>query len=75
MADGSETRERSIEQISRRTPPKVGDEADPACTALVSRVVEEALPFAQLRFTFRSKKETPAGCFCASPAVAGSEAG
>ena len=63
MPDGGEARERAIEQLSRRTPAEIRDEADPAGTAFASRVVEEVLRFAHPGFTFRSKEGTPAGCF------------
>ena len=59
MPDGGEPRERAIEELSRRTPAEIGDEADPAGTALASRVVEEVLRFAHPGFTFRSKEELP----------------
>jgi hypothetical protein len=54
MPDGREPRERTIEQLARRTPAKIGDEADPTRTALASRVVQEVLRFAHPGFTFRS---------------------
>jgi hypothetical protein len=63
VPDSREPRECTIEELSRRTPLEIGDEADPTGTALTSRVVEEVLLFAHPGFTFRSKEETPADCF------------
>jgi hypothetical protein len=63
MPDGSEARERAVEELSGRAPLEIRDEADPAGAALASRVVEEVLRFTHPGFTFRSKEGTPAGCF------------
>jgi hypothetical protein len=46
MSDRCEPRKRTVEQLARRAPLQVGDEADAACAALASGVVEEPLPLA-----------------------------
>jgi hypothetical protein len=43
MADCRQAGESAIEQLARRAPLQVGDEADTARAALVPRVVEELL--------------------------------
>ena len=57
VADGGEACECPVEQLARRAPAQVGDEADPACAPFASRVVEEALPFVHRASRLRVGKD------------------
>jgi hypothetical protein len=63
VADRGEPCERAVEQLARRAPAKVGDEADPACAPFAPRVVEETLSFVHRAMRLSSRKDIPAGFF------------
>jgi hypothetical protein len=58
MTDRGEPRERPVEQLARRAPPQIGDEADAACAPFAPRVVEEALPFVHRASRLSSRKDS-----------------
>jgi hypothetical protein len=63
MADRGEIRKSPVEQLARRAPAQVGDQADPACTPFTPRVVEEALSFVHRASRLSSRKDISRRCF------------